>query len=103
MGSKGPEEGGPGTTAALRGLPASQPLAWGAGGGHFLREAPDSVPFEFLKFLEGDPGLQEPALDCPVEGQAVVPGLLGLGCSEEVSVCTHAMHTNPGELKRSIG
>lgn len=57
-------EGGPGTTAALRGLPASQPLTWGAGGGHFLREAPDSVPFEFLKFPERDPGLQEPALDC---------------------------------------
>lgn len=81
MGSRGPEEGGLGATAALRGLPAPQPLAWGAGRGHFLREAPDPLPFEFLKFLEGDPGFQEPALDCRGGGAGGGAGVQrGSGC-----------------------
>ena len=44
-------------------------------------KAPDPLPFEFLKFLEGDPGFQEPALDCRGGGAGGRAGVQrGSGC-----------------------
>ena len=42
-------------------LPTSRLRSWKRA---LFRGAPDPLPFEFLKFLEGDPGFQELALDC---------------------------------------